>query len=393
MIFGTLALSLFMMAAPPADVVVINLPAKGAVSLAMTPSGKADIERNGTLSQIRVEVDKVQTAQKLSSAMNAYVVWAVSPEGGLENVGELAIVDGKGRLDTTTRFDQFGILITAEPHFMVDRPNAVVAFRNLAPKTDNVRRMSVSVEVGRYDYSKLQPVTAVVPGLVAQARAALQVASGVQAERLAESEFRLAQIALGTVDEMIGRATPLEVLLPVANESIRRSQRAFVLARENAVVASLDSARNDATLLKKDAQQLQDRIQQLTTEHAATLEQVRKLDSDLAGAVRDRQQVGAALDAAKAQVQALMDSIADLRRQLYDLQTAPSLRLPAEYFDVSAGALTAMGSDALTKIAAAVAVWSDPVRIACPKNAVEILKKFFVDASVPPARVIIIADR
>jgi hypothetical protein len=33
---------------------------------------------------------------------------------------------------------------------------------------------------------------------------------------------------------MVARSAPLEIILPVANESIRRSQRAFIAAREAA---------------------------------------------------------------------------------------------------------------------------------------------------------------
>ena len=232
MLAGILAFILFLTAATPAEVVVVNFPAKGSVSLALTPAGKADVERAPTLSVIHIEVDKLQVASKLSPAMNSYVVWTVSPEGGYENVGELAVSDGKGRLDTVTRFDQFGILITAEPHYMVDRPNSVIAYRTQAPKSENIRRTSVSIEVGYYDYSMLQPATASPLGLIAEARTALQVAAGAQADRYAESEYRLARIALGTVEEMVARNAPSDIILPVANESIRRSQRAFIAARE-----------------------------------------------------------------------------------------------------------------------------------------------------------------
>jgi hypothetical protein len=232
MLTGILAFTLFLTAATPAEVVVVSLPAKGTSSLALAPSGKAEVEHAPTLSVIHIEVDKLQPASKLSAAMNSYVAWAISPEGGFENVGELAVSDGKGRLDTVTRFDQFGILITAEPHYMVDRPNSVIAFRTQAPKSENIRRTSVSIDVGTYDYSMLQPATASPLGLIAEARTALQVAAGVQADRLAESEYRLARIALSTVEEMVARSAPSDVILPVANESIRRSQRAFIAARE-----------------------------------------------------------------------------------------------------------------------------------------------------------------
>lgn len=232
MFMGTLAFALFLAAGTPAEVVVVNLPAKGSTSVALAPAGKMDFQRAATVSMIHVEVTNLQPVQKLAPNMNSYVVWAVSPEGSIENIGELSVGNAKGSLDTVTGFDQFGILITAEPYFMVDRPSSVIAYRTQVPKSENIRRTTVSVEVGHYDYSNLQPVTATVSPLVAQARSALQVAASAQADRLAESEYRLARIALATVEEMLTRSAPMEIVQPVAYESIRRSQRAFIAARD-----------------------------------------------------------------------------------------------------------------------------------------------------------------
>src|SRR5215471_1793102 len=173
---GSIALALFLLAGSTAEVTVVNFPAKGTVSLGLMPSGKLDIERLGTISQIRIDVDKMLSPQKLDPVMNAYVVWAISPEGGIENVGELAITDGKGHLETTTKLDQFGILVTIEPHYLVDKPNSSVVLRNGLPKTEAIRRNSIAVEIGNYDYSKLQPSAAMGPPIVLQARAAMQLA-------------------------------------------------------------------------------------------------------------------------------------------------------------------------------------------------------------------------
>src|SRR5436853_7444675 len=120
MLLGAFILGLLLTAGPAADMVIVSLPAKGSVSLTLTPSGKADIERNGTLSRIHIELDKLLAPQSIAPTMNAYVVWSVSPEGVFENIGELGVNDGKGRMDATTRFDRFAILITVEPHFMVE---------------------------------------------------------------------------------------------------------------------------------------------------------------------------------------------------------------------------------------------------------------------------------
>jgi hypothetical protein len=68
-------------------------------------------------------------------------------------------------------------------------------------------------------------------GSIAQARAAFQIAQNAGAEQLAATEFRNAQIAFGSMEELVRRAAPMEILWPTANETIRWSQRAAMAAR------------------------------------------------------------------------------------------------------------------------------------------------------------------
>jgi hypothetical protein len=385
MSLGSIALTL-LLAGTPAEVTVVNFPAKGTVSLGLMPSGKLDIERMGTISQIRIDVDKMQPPQKLDALMNAYVVWAVSPEGGFENVGELAVSDGKAHLETVTKLDQFGILITAEPHYLVDKPNIMIVSRNGTPKADSIRRNPITVEVGSYDYTKLQPAAAMGPSIVLQARAALQLATAGQAERFAESEFRLARIALGTAEEMLGRSSSMEIIFPAANESIRRSQRALIMARENMAASTLESAKNDATALRRDSQQFQDRIVQLMKEQTTEQDEVRRLNADLATAIRDRQQLTRDRDAAVNRSQSA-------EKDLAAAQSGTGLKLPAEYFDLSKEALTPAGFEALTDIAKTFKLWINPLLIYVPENALQIAKKFLSDSGVPESRVVIVPER
>jgi hypothetical protein len=165
------------------------------------------------------------------------VVWAVSPEGDIENVGEVAVEKDKRRLETTTRFEQAGLFITAEPDYMVDRPSSEVIFRSQNPRNDQVRRQTVTVEVGTYDYSWLVPNTlAAVPPLLAEARAAFAIAQNAGAERLAEAEFRRARAALDTMEQLVSRASPADIIAQSAHETIRRSQQAVIAAREKQAV-------------------------------------------------------------------------------------------------------------------------------------------------------------
>jgi hypothetical protein len=204
------------------------------MTLPLQPAGRADIRRDPTLTRISVEIEKMQLPSSYGTGMNSFVLWAVSPEGDIENVGELAMDKDRGRLETTTRFDQVGFIVTAEPHYMVDRPSGAVVYRSQNPKNDQIRRQNVSMEVGAYDYSGLIPSKqdAAVSPLVAEARAAFQIAKNAEAERLAENEFRSARAALDTTEQLVSRATPPEIVAESANEAIRRSQRAVTIARQ-----------------------------------------------------------------------------------------------------------------------------------------------------------------
>ncbi|HEX4997104.1 MAG TPA: DUF4398 domain-containing protein [Terriglobia bacterium] len=223
---------------------VINLPGRGKLTLTLTPRGKATLERLATTTRVRIEIDRVPLPNTLAPAMNSYVVWAISPEGAAENLGELPLEGDKAQLDVTTALDRMGLLITAEPHYMVDVPSITVAYVGQPPPDPALRRVPVQVEIGRYGYSALKPVEASSGtsnlSAVVEARAALEVARNVSADRLAEEEFRLARVALETMEEMLARNNPSEIVLSAAHDAIRRAARATLVARESA------SGRNSA---------------------------------------------------------------------------------------------------------------------------------------------------
>jgi hypothetical protein len=224
--------SLFLaLAVTTLDLDVLELSLTSDLKVTLAPAGRGDLKREGTVSQLKIEIERIAPPKTLGPAFNTYVVWAVSPEGLFDNLGELQINGNKGQFNATTRFGQFGLLITAEPHYLVDRPSSAVAYRSQTPKTDPRRKM-VSLEVGSYDYSSLVPTTSIgVQGWVVQARAAFQIAKTAGADRLAPEEFRNAQVAIGSLEELITRAAPADILWPTANEAIGWSQRAAMAAR------------------------------------------------------------------------------------------------------------------------------------------------------------------
>src|SRR5262245_47911843 len=126
---------------------VVTVPPSNEIRLALTPGARGEIRREGTVTRIKIEVDKAAVPSTLGPAFNNYVVWAMSPEGILDNLGELEVKGGKGLFSGTTRLTQFGLLITAEPHYMVDQPSSAIAYRSQMPETD-FRRKTIPAEIG-----------------------------------------------------------------------------------------------------------------------------------------------------------------------------------------------------------------------------------------------------
>lgn len=212
------------------DIDIVSLPVSNDVRAALAPAGRTDLKRDAGITRVRIEIDRIAAPSTLGPGLNTYVVWAISPEGVIDNLGELDLNGSRAQFNATTRLTEFGLLITAEPHYMVDRPSAAVAYRT---QIQDARKKTASIQTGTYDYSKLTPISAAgVHSSVTQARTAFQIAKMVGADRSAPQEFRNAQVAIGALEELVMRAAPLDILWPTANEAIRWSAKAAEVARQ-----------------------------------------------------------------------------------------------------------------------------------------------------------------
>jgi hypothetical protein len=225
-----LSLVLFLLAGN-VELDVVTVPISNEVRVQLAPAGRTDLKREGTVTRVRIDIDRIGPPSALGPALNTYVVWAVSPEGMLDNLGELDVNGTKAQFSGTTRFGEFGVLVSAEPHYMVNSPSSAVAFRSQV--LQDPRRKTVSLPVGAYDYSTLKAVSGGnVHGSVTQARTAFQIARTLGADNNAPQEFRNAQVAIGALEELVSRSAPLDIVWPTANQAIRWSERAAEISRQ-----------------------------------------------------------------------------------------------------------------------------------------------------------------
>ena len=90
--------------------------------------------KNGT--EIEVTVSKMPRPFELGAGFATYVLWAISPDGQVDNLGEIkrrGTFEFDSKISVTTPLQTFALIITAEPHFLVRRPSQAIMLENLSP--------------------------------------------------------------------------------------------------------------------------------------------------------------------------------------------------------------------------------------------------------------------
>src|SRR5215213_2884858 len=127
------------------ETVAVSYPLEQTVSLKFRGttrlprlSGSAKVKRTGRRNtRVEMNIDNLPRAFELGSIYTTYVLWAISPEGRADNLGELKrsgsqFIDTK--VDVTTPLETFALIVTAEPHYLVRSPSRMVVLENLPPR-------------------------------------------------------------------------------------------------------------------------------------------------------------------------------------------------------------------------------------------------------------------
>src|SRR5215203_6808700 len=168
--------------------------------------------RNG--SEIELTISKMPRPFELGAGYATYVLWAISPEGQVDNLGEIkrrGFFEFDSRMSVTTKLQTFALIITAEPHFLVRRPSQEIMLENLSPYTASGKKIATTPavqyfgnssdyfrdartpEIAEVDYSK-------TPSTVLQAKQAIALARFAGADRDAPDELREAESLFANAD-------------------------------------------------------------------------------------------------------------------------------------------------------------------------------------------------
>ncbi|MGA2738805.1 MAG: OmpA family protein [Bryobacteraceae bacterium] len=175
--------------------------------------GEARVESQMGSTKIDVHVNRLTPANQFGPEYLTYVLWAITPEGRAQNLGELALSGDHSSLLATSSLQVFGLIVTAEPYFAVTQPSDVVVMENFVRNdtTGTIEHVEAKYELlkrGQYVLNRTayQPVKIKPKGplQLAEAENAVEIARLAGADRYASDTFQKATIALQNAEDMMG---------------------------------------------------------------------------------------------------------------------------------------------------------------------------------------------
>jgi outer membrane protein OmpA-like peptidoglycan-associated protein len=125
---SALALDFNMSAVTFPDSTTVDLPMARTNATPNAAKLEAAVKYAGGQAKIQVSYKKMEPAILFGGDVSSYVVWAVTRDGAVENLGELIVseTDASGDGTYMTGKKSFGLLITAEPYYLVGKPGEYV---------------------------------------------------------------------------------------------------------------------------------------------------------------------------------------------------------------------------------------------------------------------------
>jgi hypothetical protein len=231
--------------------------------------GDATIESKRGAVQIQAHFEHVASPQRFGTGYLTYVVWAISPEGRPQNLGELVLNGAdKGKLDASTQMQAFAIIVTAEPYFSVTQPSNVVVMENMVrPDTvGKVEEVNATYELLPRDQTfTYEPGKPIQEGpavsmneyeatvAIYQAQNAIQHAQTAGAERLAPEKLAKAQELLKQAQAQSYDKSSSKEVVAIAREAAQTAEDARVIATKRSAAES--PAPNGAPVSSAEVQQ------------------------------------------------------------------------------------------------------------------------------------------
>ncbi len=352
-------------------------------------SGEAKVERKKGSTEIEIELDELKPAGLFGGDFNTYVLWSVSPEGQPDNLGEFILEGNRSKLNVSTNLSTFAMLVTAEPHFLVESPSPFIVLENTRPTkpsetTATVSEIHYSGSVNAYRFEReslagMPEGKGEIRAHLQAARTAVGLAERAGAEAFAPDRLTAAQKALDEAEASARAGLDNATVTLKSHEAVRLAVTAEKDARAVAFEQALNAereakaeqlrdletrvreAKNEAERAEAEADQRQLRLEMERRAHAEAIhnaqEAATRAQEAERRAERARNQANQAALAAEEARQASAEARRKMTAALGEVasirETARGLivNLPDILFDFGRASLRPEARETLSKVA------------------------------------------
>ena len=172
--------------------------------------GEAHVDSKTGATKVDVTFSKMEPAQTHGDSFLTYVMWAITPEGRPENLGEVFVNGDDARLQASTELQAFGLIVTAEPYFAVTQPSDTVVMEGVIKPGPEGTTGTIAPIDAKYELREHGSYDAVLPAAdralfkqkndapldLKEARQAMAIALGVGASTYAADTMQKAAVDL-----------------------------------------------------------------------------------------------------------------------------------------------------------------------------------------------------
>ena len=314
--------------------------------------GEAKVEGKKTNFQIEAKFEGLEDATKFGLEYLTYVLWAISPQGRPDNLGELTLDHhGNAQLKAFTDLQTFGLIVTAEPYFAVTQPGNMVVAESSSisgAATENIDTKYELVTRGTYSATNAHIQDAIfgidskTPLELFEARNAVRIAHIALADKYSPSILSKAGQQLLNAESLYRQKQKKEVVEAAAKEATQTAEEARVMAvkqkaeedAQAAAAAREAKARADAAAearRRADAEAAQQAAEQARVQAEQAKAEAERMKQEALAAAQEAARQKEEAEKAKAEAVAEQQALAaDAAQARANAEKAESLREQAE---------------------------------------------------------------
>jgi outer membrane protein OmpA-like peptidoglycan-associated protein len=282
---------------------------------------------NGQAS-IKLKYEKMEPAVLFAGDISAYVLWAVTPDGTTENLGEV-IADKKsssGTVQGYTGKKVFALMVTAEPFATVTRPAELVVFVSGEIQGLNIANTPFTFKEFTTEYKgALDSISGVqyndpMPAAVKQASKAMEIAGKLNAADVNPKAMDGARIAFGkamaATNDKKAMADQARVAAQLAAQAIKDTVKvkeeqaaaeaeAKRLAERAALESRATTAEGESARISQELKEVQIQREALAAETRSLAQLTEKLETEKNVIAAERDQLAAEKNALAAERDAI----------------------------------------------------------------------------------------